>query len=144
MVWRPRVTVAAVIEREGRLLMVEERRGGRLLLNQPAGHLESGESLIQAVVREVLEETAWDFLPQALIGLYRWRSADGDTFLRAAFAGEPLYWHEERALDPDIERCLWVAPTELAQHALRSPLVARCVEDYLAGARYPLALLSDL
>jgi 8-oxo-dGTP pyrophosphatase MutT (NUDIX family) len=144
MTWRPSVTVAAVIERGGRFLFVEERIDGRLVLNQPAGHLDPGESLIAACRREVLEETAHPFEPRSLVGVYRWHYAKKDvTFLRFCFAGEvadPL----ERALDKEIVRLRWLSGAELearrADH--RSPLVAKCVADYLAGRRYPLELLS--
>ena len=144
MTWRPSVTVAAVIERGGRFLFVEERIDGRLVLNQPAGHLDPGESLIAACRREVLEETAHPFEPRALVGVYRWHYAKKDvTFLRFCFAGEvadPL----ERALDKEIVRLHWLSAAELearrADH--RSPLVAKCVADYVAGRRYPLELLS--
>ena len=144
MTWRPSVTVAAVIERGGRFLFVEERVEGRLVLNQPAGHLDPGESLIAACRREVLEETAYPFEPRSLVGVYRWHYAKKDvTFLRLCFAGEvadPL----ERPLDKEIVRLHWLSAAELearrADH--RSPLVAKCVADYLAGRRYPLELLS--
>lgn len=147
MVWAPHVTVAAVAERDGRFLLVEEHRGGRDVLNQPAGHLEPGESLLQAVVRETLEETAWEFVPHGLVGLYRWVHPDnGETFLRATFHGELTRWHSQRELDPDISRTLWLDAGELAAAAsrLRSPLVLTAVQDYLAGCRYPLALLREL
>ena len=144
MTWRPSVTVAAVIERDGRFLFVEERIDGRLVLNQPAGHLDPGESLIAACRREVLEETAHPFVPRSLIGVYRWHYAQKEvTFLRFCFAGEvadPL----ERSLDKEIVRLHWLSTAELearrADH--RSPLVGKCVADYLAGRRYPLELLS--
>ena len=144
MTWRPSVTVAAVIERDGRFLFVEERIDGRLVLNQPAGHLDAGESLIAACRREVLEETAHPFEPRSLVGVYRWHYAKKDvTFLRFCFAGEvaaPL----ERSLDKEIVRLHWLSTAEFearrADH--RSPLVGKCVADYLAGRRYPLELLS--
>jgi 8-oxo-dGTP pyrophosphatase MutT (NUDIX family) len=145
MIWRPSVTVAAVIERGGRFLFVEERIEGRLVLNQPAGHLDPGESLIAACRREVLEETAHAFEPRALVGVYRWHYAAKDvTFLRFCFAGDASLPDTSRALDKEIVRLHWLTPAELearrAEH--RSPLVARCVADYLAGHRFPLELLS--
>jgi 8-oxo-dGTP pyrophosphatase MutT (NUDIX family) len=138
--------VAAVVERDGRFLMVEEQVDGDLCLNQPAGHLEDGESLLQAVIRETLEETAWHFRPEALVGVYRWRHPGGETFLRFAFAGTVQDQDHARPLDPDIRRTLWLdRETLLAERArLRSPLVLHCVADYLAGRRYPLDLLQDL
>jgi len=147
MDWRPRTTVAAVIERDGRFLLVEERVAGRLVLNQPAGHLEEAESLEQAVVREVLEETAWRFLPQGLLGVYRWRvPPDGDTYVRFCFFGAVADQLPERALDPDILRTCWLSPDEIraATARLRSPLVLRALDDYQAGMCYPLALLVEV
>lgn len=144
--WTPRATVAAVVEQDGRFLMVEEQVDGGLRLNQPAGHLEDGESLLQAVIRETLEETAWHFRPEALVGIYRWRHPGGETFLRFAFTGTVHDQDSSRPLDPDIRRTLWLdRDTLIAQQPqLRSPLVLRCVEDYLSGLRYPLELLQDL
>ena len=145
MIWRPSVTVAAVIERGGRFLFVEERIDGRLVLNQPAGHLDPGESLIAACRREVLEETAHAFEPRALVGVYRWHYAAKDvTFLRFCFAGEAGDADASHKLDKEIVRLHWLTPAELearrAEH--RSPLVAKCVADFLAGRRFPLDLLS--
>ncbi len=141
--WRPNVTVAAVIERDGRFLLVEEETPEGLRLNQPAGHLEQGESLTDACVRETLEETAWHFVPTALVGIYLWPRPQGDiTYLRFAFCGE-LGAHEERALDTGIVRALWLTPEEMAatRERHRSPLILQCVADHLAGRRYPLDLL---
>ncbi len=144
-VWKPAVTVAAIIEREGRFLFVEEEAEGRRVLNQPAGHLDPGESLIAAVAREVLEETAHRFTPTALLGVYRWHYAPQDvTFLRFAFCGDVGDAEPGRALDREILALHWLTPQELsARRAMhRSPLVERCVEDYLAGTRFPLGALS--
>ena len=146
LIWTPRVTVAAVIEQDGRFLLVQERNDGRLLYNQPAGHLEDNESLVDAVVRETLEETAWRFTPEAVIGIYRWRHpARQETFMRVSFAGTATAL-SGRTLDPEIEQVVWLQPDELRQRRaeLRSPLVLRSIDDYLAGARYPLALLVDV
>lgn len=142
MVWAPRVTVAAVIEQAGRHLLVEERAGGRAVLNQPAGHLEPGESLPAAVVREVREETGWRFHPEALVGVYRWEGA-GDTWLRFCFTGPAEAPAAPPELDPDIVAVHWLSPGALAGRPLRSPLVARAIADYRAGRRYPLDLLVD-
>ena len=147
MTWKPNVVVAAVVERDGKFLLVEEEADGRLVLNQPAGHLDEGESLMDAVVRETLEETAWHFLPQALLGVYRWpHPSKGITYLRFAFIGHVTHHEPERSLDHGITRALWLTPEEIraerARH--RSPLVERCLNDYLAGQRYPLDLLKDL
>jgi 8-oxo-dGTP pyrophosphatase MutT (NUDIX family) len=143
MVWKPDVTVAAVVERDGRFLLVEERIRGQLVLNQPAGHLEDGESLLQAVVREALEETAWVFTPQALLGTYLWRSPRGRTTLRVAFVGTVSDFDPGRALDPPIIATHWLTQDEISARgtSLRSPLVARCIEDYLRGLRLPLEAL---
>jgi 8-oxo-dGTP pyrophosphatase MutT (NUDIX family) len=145
-VFRPDVTVATIVPRDGRLLMVEERARGELVLNQPAGHLEPGESLIEAAVRETLEETGWAVSISHLIGVYSWCAEDGSAFLRFAFAGEALHHHPERALDRGIERALWLTPTELraANGRLRSPLVLAVVDDWLAGTRLPLSALRDI
>jgi 8-oxo-dGTP pyrophosphatase MutT (NUDIX family) len=147
MVWKPRVTVAVVAEQDGRYLMVEEDIDGDMRFNQPAGHLEDGESLLDAAVRECLEETAWEFEPQALVGLYRWRNAhDGDTYLRATFAGRCTIHRPELALDAGIVAAHWLTPEEIRERErqLRSPLVLRSIDDYLLGRRYPLDLLVDL
>ena len=147
MIWKPDVTVAAVIEREGRFLMVEERVGQSLVINQPAGHLEPNESLIEATVRETLEETAWRFEPEAVCGVYLWRHPERDvTYLRVAFAGRVTEQLQERSLDQGIQQALWLSRDELAQRAteLRSSLVLRCIDDYLSGNRYPLELLTHL
>ena len=144
-VWRPSVTVAAVIERGGRFLFVEERIDGRLVLNQPAGHLDPGESLVEACRREVMEETAHPFEPRALVGVYRWHYAAKDvTFLRFCFTGAVSAPDPTRRLDKEIVRLLWLTPQELVERKSdhRSPLVSQCVADYLAGRRFPLELLS--
>lgn len=145
MIWKPNVTVAAVVERDGRFLLVEEETTNGLALNQPAGHLEEGESLLQAVTRETLEESGWEFTPEALLGIYRWRSPRGVTYLRFAFVGRLGAHDAARELDTGIVRTLWLPPAEIeAQRARhRSPQVERCVADYLAGTRYPLTLLRD-
>jgi len=143
--WRPSVTVAAVIERGGRFLFVEEMANGRRVLNQPAGHLDPGESLAQAVAREVLEETAHRFTPTALLGIYRWRYDKEDvTFLRFAFVGRVDGVEAGRKLDKEIIAAVWLSPAELAARRAehRSPLVEQCVQDYLAGRSFPLDVLS--
>ena len=142
--WKPSVTVAAVIERDGQFLFVRERIDGRLVINQPAGHLDPGESLIDACRREVLEETAHRFEPTGLVGIYRWRYQPKDvTFLRFCFRGT-LKGEENRPLDRQIIGVQWLSAPELrskrAEH--RSPLVQKCVDDFLAGRNYPLEVLS--
>ena len=146
MVWKPNVTVAAVVERDGRFLLVEEDTERGRLFNQPAGHLDEGESLIHAVARETLEETAHRFEPTELLGVYQYRSgADQVTYLRFAFTGIVTGHETGRALDTGIVRAVWLAPEEIraavARH--RSPLVMLCVDDYLAGKRHPLSVLHE-
>jgi len=143
-VWKPAVTVAAVIEREGRFLLVEESIDGRRVLNQPAGHLDPGESLADACRREVMEETAHHFQPTGLVGIYRWTyPAKESTFLRFCFRGN-VGAAEDRPLDKEIVRLHWLTREQIgeksAQH--RSPLVQRCVDDFLAGKTYPLEVFS--
>lgn len=145
--WKPSVTVAAVIEQDGRFLLVEEETSEGLRLNNPAGHLEPGESPEQGCVREVLEETAHDFEPSALLGVYlsRFRRPSGEdiTYLRVAFCGRLGAHHAGRRLDDGIVRTVWLTLDEVrasvARH--RSPLLLRCIEDYAAGVRHPLAVL---
>lgn len=146
-VWKPSVTVAAVIERDGHFLLVEEETSDGIRFNQPAGHLDPNESLIQAAVRETLEETAYDFTPTALVGMYMARYLSSRTglevtYLRFAFTGEAGAVHD-RPLDEGILRAVWMTHEEMlsCQHKHRSALVLQCVEDYLAGKRAPLSLL---
>lgn len=148
--FRPSVTVAAIVEQAGRFLLVEENTPEGLRLNNPAGHLEAGESLVQAVVREALEETARAFVPEALLGVYMTRSAQPSsadtTYVRFAFRGRIGAPEPGRALDAGIVRTLWLTPEEIraCRDRHRSPLVLRCVEDHLAGRRHPLdALVTD-
>lgn len=146
--WKPSVTVAAVIEQGGRYLLVEEMTAEGLRLNNPAGHLDPGESLLDAVVREVLEETARPFAPEALVGSYlarfrHVRSGEDITYLRFAICGTAGEAIAGRALDEPIRRTLWMTPAELraCPQRHRSPLLLRCIEDHLAGRRAPLSLL---
>lgn len=147
MIWKPHVTVSAVAERDGRFLVVEEEASGRLVLNNPAGHLEDNETLIEAVMRETLEETAWEFQPEAITGIYLWRHPHRErTFLRVNFCGRCIRHHAGRSLDDGIRRTLWLSREELESRRtdLRSPLVLRCIDDHLAGARHPLTILTHL
>lgn len=145
MIWKPNVTVAAVIERDGKFLLVEEKTSQGIRFNQPAGHLEADESLLQAVTRETLEESAYTFTPQHLLGIYHWQAPEsGTTYLRFAFTGAITDHDPLRPLDKGIVQAVWMTPDEIraTQARQRSPLVLRCVEDYLAGKFYPLDLLT--
>ena len=147
MIFRPDVTVAAVVERDGRFLLVEERAGRRIVFNQPAGHLEDGETLLEAAVRETLEETACRFTPQSLLGVYLWRNPANDrTFLRVAFTGTVGDPEPGRALDRSIIRTTWLSRAQLTDrpNTLRSPLVLQCIADYERGTRHPLSVLRNL
>ena len=147
MIWKPNTTVAAIIEQDGRFLMVEENTADGVRINQPAGHLDEGETILQGVTRETLEETAYDFTPTALLGVYHWQHpAKNITYLRFAFVGELGSHHPQRDLDDGIIRAVWMTLEELraSQAIHRSPQVLKCVEDYLAGQRFPLAVLSHL
>ncbi len=144
--WKPSVTVAAVIEDKGRFLLVEELSEGRHVLNQPAGHLDPGESLVAACSREVLEETAHRLVPTGLVGIYRWHYAAKDvTFLRFCFRGRSMGADSSLKLDKEIVALHWLTAAQItdrkAEH--RSPLVQKCVEDFLAGRHYPLDVLSS-
>lgn len=143
--WRPNVTVAAVIDDGGRFLFVEEQHKGRVVINQPAGHLEEGESLQQAVIREVYEETQHRFEPQYLIGVYRlYLPEDRITYLRFCFSGVSVGVDTRRPIDPEIQSVFWLNRAELAGRSnLRSRLVLQCVDDYLAGQRAPLTLCDE-
>ena len=147
--WKPSVTVAAIIARDGRFLLVEEHTLEGLRLNNPAGHLDPGESPLQAVVREALEETACVFTPDRLVGVYLSRfqrpaTSEDVTYLRFAYGGTVGAADPTRALDDGIVRTLWLTPDELraGRERHRSPLVLRCIEDWLAGRQHPLDLVS--
>lgn len=144
--WAPHVTVATVVVRDGRLLLVEEAIDGRAVLNQPAGHLEPGESLAAAAVRETLEESGWTVRLTAFIGTYQWTAPDGTPFLRFAYAAEPIAHDPARPLDTGILRALWLDPAELQSEPsrLRSPLVWEVVADFLAGQRHPLSIVKEV
>ncbi|SFF32379.1 ADP-ribose pyrophosphatase YjhB, NUDIX family [Fontimonas thermophila] len=147
MNWSPHVVVACIVEREGRFLVVEEEVSGRVLLNQPAGHWEQHETLIAAARRETLEETRWEVEPLAVLGLYHFDPPDLDYgFLRIAFVARALRERPELTLDSGILRPLWLTRAELLASCERhrSPMVLRCVDDYLAGRRYPLDLIAHL
>ena len=147
MIWKPHTTVAAIVEQQGRFLLVEEETADGIRLNQPAGHVENGESLLEAAVRETREETAYRFTPQSLLGIYHWRHPLKDiTYLRFAFIGQVDDHQADLALDDGIIRALWMTADEIratkAQH--RSPQVLTCVEHYLAGQHFPLNAITHL
>ena len=144
MVWKPHVTVAAVIERDGKFLLVEEKTDSGIRYNQPAGHLECREALTDAVSREVLEETAYRFVPKYLVGVYNWRNEAKDlTYLRFTFGGDIVGHDVGRPHDEGIIAAHWLTLDEIQarQASHRSPMLMRCIDDWLAGRRYPLDLL---
>jgi 8-oxo-dGTP pyrophosphatase MutT (NUDIX family) len=147
VVWRPRVTVATIVPRDDRYLLVEEEIRGRLLLNQPAGHLEPGESLTAAACRETREETGWDVALDCLVGIHQWVNPELDRhFLRFTFAAHPLRHHPQQPLDSGINAALWMSRAEIeaASARLRSPLILASIDAWLGGRRLPLSLLQHL
>jgi ADP-ribose pyrophosphatase YjhB (NUDIX family) len=146
MVWKPHVTVAAVIERDNRFLLVEEHTPHGLQFNQPAGHLEENEDLIAAVKREVQEETAWQFEPEALVSVQLWRkNPDFPSFMRFCFVGQCHSHSPLQTLDDGIVATHWLTRDEICaeKHRLRSPLVLLSVDEFLTGQRYPLSILKS-
>ncbi len=146
MCWKPHATVACVIEKDGRFLMVEEFSNGKLVLNQPAGHVEDNETLVAAALRETHEETCCSVEITDFIGLYVFRPEHKDaTYHRLCFAARFLELHSDCALDPEIERNHWLTYEEIKanEHRLRSPMVLQAVDDFLAGKRYPLSLIQE-
>ena len=146
-IWKPNTTVAAIIERDNKFLLVEEitERGNRF--NQPAGHLEDGETLIQAVIRETMEESAYEFTPEFLLGVYQWKHTLNDTtYLRFAFIGKAGVHYPMQELDEGIVQAVWMDIDEIRDKAnlMRSPQILSCIEDYLAGKRYPLEVITNL
>jgi ADP-ribose pyrophosphatase YjhB (NUDIX family) len=145
MVWKPNVTVAAVLERDGKFLLVEEETEDGIRYNQPAGHLECRESLCDAAIREALEESAYTFEPEYLVGVYNWRNEAKDvTYLRFAYGGRITGHDPERALDDGILAARWLTLDEIRalEPRHRSPLILRCIEDFIAGRRFPLDMVT--
>ncbi len=145
MRWKPNVTVAAIVERDQKFLLVEENADKLIVFNQPAGHLEKDETLIGAVKREVLEETAWEFIPQCIVGIYLYPNQHSNiTYLRICFAGTCEKYHPEQALDDGIIQTVWFSQKEIEENMdrMRSPMVAQCIDDYLSGKNYPMELLN--
>ena len=142
----PAVTVATLVHRDGRFLVVREDADGEVVINQPAGHLEPGETLLAAAVRETLEETAWQVRVTALLGIYDYTAPDGKTYIRHCFVAEPVSEVSGQALDNGILEALWLSYEEIADQglALRSPMVLKCLDDYRRGQHFPLSLITSL
>ena len=142
-VWYPHLTVAAVIEKQGQFLCVEEHARHNNVINQPAGHVDPDESIQAAMCREVLEETGYVFRPDFIVGLYYFLGSNGVNYLRVCFAGEVVDQPYAGPLDPDITAAHWLSLDELKQQNLRNPIVLDCVNDYLSGQRYPMQMIND-
>lgn len=145
--WTPDITVAAICERDGKFLLVEEisKSSQKIVFNQPAGHLEQGETILSAAIRETLEETCRHFTPEALVGVYRHEAQNGKTYIRFTFCGAISELDPSCELDSDIIRTHWLDANEIIEHpSLRSPIVAQCLNDYLNGARHSLGLVKEL
>lgn len=146
MSWHPHATVAVIVEKDGKFLLVEEHSSGQIVLNQPAGHIEDNESFITAAIRETLEETAWHVKPEFLVGLYVHRSSNNNvTYHRTCYYAKALGFDADRKLDDGIIRAIWLSRDEIAANLpkLRSPMVLKCIDDYLAGNRYPLEFIHE-
>jgi ADP-ribose pyrophosphatase YjhB (NUDIX family) len=146
MQWKPNVTVAAIIQKNNKFLLVEELVDNDIVINQPAGHLESNETLIDAIKREVFEETAWHFNPKGLSGIYLFKNIKNNiTYLRFCFYGECLNFDEHAQLDSGIIRTIWISINDLksTNYTLRTPVVQRCIDDYLSGNSISLDILKD-
>ena len=144
MAWPPHITVATIVRQADRFLMVEEEIDGELVINQPAGHLEPGETLLEAAVRETLEETAWQVRLEGISGLYQYHAPGPDIlYHRICFLATPLQ-ETSQVLDSDIHRCLWLSREALSDRKLRSPLVLRCIDDALQRDPVPLSFISHL
>ncbi len=145
--WKPDLTVAVICERDGKFLLVEEmaKSSQQVVFNQPAGHIEEGESVIEALIRETLEETQRHLTPQALVGLYRLEADNGKTYFRYTFSGDVSEIDPQQQLDPDIIKTHWLTLEQIrSSKQLRSPLVLACIEDYLSGSRHPLDLVKEV
>lgn len=142
MTWPPHITVAAIVHRNGKFLMVEEKVDGETVLNQPAGHLEPGETIIDALLRETMEETGWEVSPISISGIYHYQAAS-TTYHRLTFVADPIR-QVTTTLDTDIIACHWLSLEELDYWQLRSPVVITCIKDYLTGEQTPLSLLTHM
>jgi len=147
MIWTPHLVVSAVIEHEGKFLMVEEQRDGHTVYNQPAGHVENQEAIQDAVIREVKEETAWDFAPEYIVGCYKWRKQNTDTtYIRLCFAGKASNHDPEQALDDGILSANWIPYDDIISmdaQRMRSPMVRQCIDDYRRKIKYPMELITE-
>ncbi|WP_422240649.1 NUDIX hydrolase [Dokdonella sp.] len=146
-IWRPRVTVATVVPRDGRFLLVEEIVHGRRVVNQPAGHLEPDETLHAAAIRETLEETGWDVELESFLGVQQWTSSEsGSQFVRFTFAAIPLHHDPARKLDDGVLGPLWLDREGIVALGtrLRSPLILHSIDDWISGRRLPLDCISRL
>lgn len=146
-IWKPNTVVATIVERDGRFLFVEEEADGRAVFNQPAGHLDPGETLLDAARRETLEESGWHVDPTGLVGIYLVEPPGSTiTYQRFCFRARAIRHDPDRALDKEIIRAVWLTRDELVDERARhrSPLVLRCVDDYIAGHNYPLSIIHDL
>jgi ADP-ribose pyrophosphatase YjhB (NUDIX family) len=146
MDWYPHATVAVVVEKDGKFLLIEEQSSGEIVFNQPAGHIEEGETFVQAACRETLEESAWHVKPHYLIGFYVYRSSTNNkTYHRACFYAEAIKHDADRTLDEGIIQTVWMTRDEVESnmHKLRSPMVLQCIDDYIAGKQYPLELIHE-
>lgn len=147
MRWSPHVTVATILEQDNKFLFVEELIGGQKVINQPAGHWEQGETLLEASIRETLEETAWLYNPEYLTGIYQWKHPQNhDTFLRFCFTGNLVKHDKMQILDKEILQAVWLDQDDLNKRRaeLRSPLVQACLDDYCSGKRYDLSILQNI
>jgi 8-oxo-dGTP pyrophosphatase MutT (NUDIX family) len=141
--WFSHLTVAVIVERDGKFLCVEEHPRHHNVINQPAGHVEENESILDAVQRETLEETGYAIEPRSIVGLYYFQGSNGTTYLRVCFTADISHQAHPGPVDPDISAIHWLSLNELRNQSLRSPIVIDCIEDYLAGKRYPLDLLCE-
>jgi len=144
--WYPHVTVACIVNKDGKYLMVQENCGYGTVINQPAGHVEQGESLVDAVIRETLEETGWQIEPQYICGIYQFVAGNGETYFRFTFSGRPVAQHQNVILDPAIEEVLWLdrETLEIRRESLRSQAVLQCITDFENGNQLPLDCVQQL
>ena len=146
MIWTPHATVATIIEMDGKFLFVEERSNNKDVINQPAGHIEEGETILEAAIRETLEETGWRVEPEYLVGIYTYTAPFNNvTYYRFCFAASRVEFIDDYPIDNDIDGQCWLTPEEfnLLSHKHRGPLVAKCLQDYLEGNKFPLSLIYE-